>query len=407
MNKTRRPILYALVAALCYGCSTPLSKLLLDALSPSLMAALLYLGAGFGMALVGAADAARTKAKGLSAGTEARVTRRELPYVFAMVGLDIAAPIFLMLGLERASSAAVSLMNNFEIVVTALIAHLFFREAIGKRLALAIALITLASALLSLDDAASLAFSPGVLLSLLACVCWGAENNCTRVLSLKDPRQIVVIKGLGAGGGALAIAAFTGSVRADFVSVLLALLLGFFAYGMSLYFYILAQRELGAARTSSYYAAAPFIGMGLSFALFRQSVTLTFLAALTAMALGAYFAAFEKHGHAHAHEPLVHEHRHSHDDGHHAHIHDEPVVGEHSHMHTHEAQTHAHAHTPDAHHASACCANGARTKASSGKRYACSHESATLYAGFPHLYFPANPAFSANFVKKAAQYARV
>ena len=348
MNKTQRAILYAVLAAACYGVSTPLSKLLLGSLSPAFMAALLYLGAGMGMAVLGAAPAAKTRG-----AREARVTRRELPYVLAMVALDIAAPILLMLGLSKASPAAVSLVSNFEIVVTAAVALLFFHEAISRRFALAVALITLASVLLTVDDITSLSFSPGVLFALLACVCWGVENNCTRMLSLKDPLQIVVMKGLGAGTGALLIAVFTRALSANWPAILLTMALGFFAYGMSLYFYILAQRELGAARTSAYYAAAPFIGVGLSFLIFGQRFTASFAAAFAVMALGAYFAAFERHRHPHTHEPLTHEHRHSHADGHHTHTHDFPVEGEHSHMHTHEAVTHTHAHTPDAHHAHA------------------------------------------------------
>lgn len=345
MRKNRVAIVYAILAAVSYGVSSPLSKLLLVRISPTLMAALLYLGAGMGMALISLIRNRRSTTR-----KEARITKKELPFVIGMILLDIAAPILLMLGLSLASPAAVSLLNNFEIVATSMIAFVVFKEAIGKRLWIAIGFITVASLLLSVDDLSTFSFSAGALFALLACVCWGFENNCTRMLSLKDPLEIVILKGFGSGTGALAVAALTGGLQFDWIYALWALLLGFFAYGLSIYLYIMAQRELGAARTSTYYAFAPFVGVLLSFFLFGQEISPSFVVALFFMLVGTYFAAFERHGHAHLHAPLNHEHRHSHDDGHHTHTHHPPVSGTHSHPHTHEAQEHTHVHTPDLHH---------------------------------------------------------
>jgi len=338
------PILLAILAAACYGVSSPLSELLLKELSPVFMAALLYLGAGLGMLAVKAVTNMKKQEK-----KEARITKKEFPFVLGMIVLDIAAPILLMLGLTMTNSATVSLLNNFEIVATSVIALAIFRETIGRRLWIAITLITLSSILLSAYDLGNLSFSIGVVFTLLACVCWGFENNCTRMLSLKDPLQIVIIKGLGSGTGAMLLAVATKTLSANMLYILFALLLGFLAYGLSIYFYILAQRELGAARTSAYYAIAPFIGVGLSFVIFRQGITSSFVLALAVMILGTYFAAFEKHKHVHHHTQIVHEHRHNHTDGHHNHSHDYPVT-EHSHSHTHETLTHEHPHTPDMHH---------------------------------------------------------
>jgi len=338
------PILLAILAAACYGISSPISKLLLNELSPVFMAALLYLGAGLGMLAVRTAMSMKKQKK-----KEARITKKEIPFVLGMIILDIIAPILLMLGLTMTSPATVSLLNNFEIVATSVIALAIFKEAIGKRLWIAITFITLSSILLSAEDFRNLSFSLGAVFALLACVCWGFENNCTRMLSLKDPLQIVIIKGFGSGTGALLIAAFARTLSANALYILFALLLGFFAYGLSIYFYILAQRELGAARTSAYYAIAPFIGVGLSYVIFGQGFTASFVFALAIMILGTYFAAFEKHKHAHIHMQIEHEHRHSHTDGHHNHAHDYPVT-EHSHQHTHEPLTHEHPHTPDMHH---------------------------------------------------------
>lgn len=336
---------FAILAASLYGISAPISKLLLVELSPTLMAALLYLGAGFGMLIVNAIKVLFKRET-----LEASMTKRELPYVVAMILLDIAAPIFLMLGLSMTTSSTASLLNNFEIVATSMIAMVIFKEAIGKRMWIAIVLITLSSVILSVEDFGSLSFSVGSLFVVLACICWGFENNCTRMLSLKDPLQIVVIKGFGSGLGALAIAWYRQDMDGSFMYIGIALLLGFVAYGLSIYFYISAQRTLGAARTSAYYAAAPFIGVIISWIFLKESITNSFMVSLGIMLIGTYFAVSEDHAHGHVHDTMLHEHKHSHDDGHHGHLHEFEVEGEHNHEHVHEGIAHVHKHTPDLHH---------------------------------------------------------
>jgi drug/metabolite transporter (DMT)-like permease len=345
----KKSIGIAILAASLYGISAPVSKLLLVELSPTLMAALLYLGAGFGMLMVNMVKMLFKQER-----LEARMTRRELPYVISMILLDIAAPIFLMLGLTLTTSSTASLLNNFEIVATAMIALFIFNEAVGKRMWIAIILITLSSVILSVDDFGSLSFSVGSLFVVLACICWGFENNCTRMLSLKDPLQIVVVKGFGSGLGALLITIYRNDMSGSFMYVMIALLLGFVAYGLSIYFYIKAQRSLGAARTSAYYAAAPFIGVIISWIVLKESITNTFLLSLGIMLLGTYFAVSEDHAHKHVHDETRHEHKHSHDDGHHGHTHAFKTHveqgQEHSHEHVHEGTTHVHKHMPDLHH---------------------------------------------------------
>lgn len=286
MSERRASIVWALLAAALYAISSPVSKALLDDISPTMMAALLYLGAGLGMLLLGLV---RRRA-GLGE-SERRLTRSDLPYTVGMIALDIAAPICLMAGLASTTSANASLLNNFEIVATSLIALLVFGEAISRRLWLAIGLITLSSLILSFEDASSLSFSSGSLLVLAACVCWGFENNCTRMMSQSDPLEIVVLKGFGSGLGSLAIAFAAGESIPAPPYVLGALLLGFLAYGLSIFFYVYAQRQLGAAKTSAYYAIAPFIGAGLSLVLFRTWPEPAFWVALAIMAAGAYLAA--------------------------------------------------------------------------------------------------------------------
>jgi len=343
-NEAAKAVLMAILAAVLFGICSPVSKLLLDGLSPTFMAALLYLGAGFGMLLVQITGVLRKKPP-----TEAKITKKELPYIVAMILLDIAAPIFLMIGLTMTTASTASLLNNFEIVATASIAMIFFKEPLDKRMWFAIILIVISSIILSVEDFQSLSLSVGSIFVIAACLCWGIENNCTRMLSMKDPLQIVIIKGFGSGAGALLISIGVNGCCGSLPYILLALLLGFVSYGLSIYFYIAAQRELGAARTSIYYAAAPFIGVLISWIVLRDAITGSFLTALSIMLIGTYFAISEKHEHPHIHVEQTHEHRHRHDDGHHSH-HDDEITEEHSHEHTHETQAHTHSHMPELHH---------------------------------------------------------
>ena len=288
MNKNKSGILLAILAAALYAISTPVSKLLLEFIPTTLLAGLLYLGAGVGMGILGAGLALAKKRQ-----DEKRLDRSDLPYAIGMIVLDIAAPILLLLGLATATAENVSLLNNFEIVATALIALLFFGEKISPRLRWAIGLITLASAILSFENIAALDFSLGSLFVLLAAVCWGLENNCTRRLSEKDPLQIVVVKGLCSGAGSLIIGLALGQRAYDALAILGALLLGFVAYGLSIFVYVYAQRHIGAAKTSAYYAIAPFIASALSLLIFRDMPNIAFFIAALVMAVGSYLAAKE------------------------------------------------------------------------------------------------------------------
>lgn len=278
-----RSVFFAILAAALYALNSPLSKLMLQSVPPTMMAGFLYLGAGIGMTALGLLLKQTGHGK-----KETQLTRKELPYTLGMIALDIAAPIFLMIGLSRTTAANASLLNNFEIVATSLIAMMVFKEQIGKRLWIAIGLITLSSILLSIEDASSFHFSIGSLFVLLACVCWGMENNCTRKLSKSDPLEIVVIKGFGSGIGSVLIGLAVGEKLPPMADILRILLLGFIAYGLSIYFYVYAQRTLGAAKTSAYYAIAPFIGVLLSFIIFRDIPGVLFFVALVIMIAGTW-----------------------------------------------------------------------------------------------------------------------
>ena len=284
-SKHNIAICQAILAAALYALSMPFAKILLLEMPPMMTAAFLYLGAGSGMLIIGLISKIHKIER-----SESRLTRKELPYTAAMVILDIAAPIFLMFGLTLTTAANASLLNNFEIVATAVIALIIFKETINRRLWIAIMLITLSSMLISVENIESFSFSIGSLFVLMACACWGIENNCTRKISNKDPLQIVVIKGLGSGFGALAIAFAAGERTDGLANIPAVLLLGFVAYGLSVFFYVYAQREIGAAKTSAYYAIAPFIGVILSFIILGEKPNFLFIIALLIMIAGAWLA---------------------------------------------------------------------------------------------------------------------
>ncbi len=278
-------IFLAILAAALYALSLPISKVLLDYMPSTLMAGFLYAGAGIGMAAVLLIRKAANRPE-----TERSLTRKEMPFVIAMVGLDIIAPICMLLGLSITTAANASLLNNFEIVATALIALLIFKEAISLRLWFGILFITASCALLSFEDISSLQFNAGSLFVLFACLCWGLENNCTRKLSSKDPLQVVMIKGIFSGTGSIIIGFICGEHIAHFWTIPVVLVLGFAAYGLGIYFYVYAQRILGAARTSAYYAINPFISVFLSLLIFREIPRTLFIAALVLMIVGAWLS---------------------------------------------------------------------------------------------------------------------
>lgn len=289
-------VFLAILAAALYAINSPFSKILLDYMPSTLMAGFLYIGAGLGMLIIAVAR----KVRHIEVN-EACLTKSELPFTVAMILLDIAAPIFLLMGLKSTSSANASLLNNFEIVATSIIALVIFKEKISMRLWVGIGFVTLSCLLLSVEDFSSFQFSYGSLFIILACVCWGFENNCTRKISSKDPLQIVLLKGIFSGLGSIMIGLCIGERVTVLWSVFAVLLVGFIAYGFSIFFYVYAQRILGAARTSAYYAIAPFIGTILSLIIFREIPHYTYFIALGLMIIGAWLCSKD--------EPILKKHR--------------------------------------------------------------------------------------------------
>lgn len=270
------PILSAVLAALLYALSTPFLKLTLTVVEPVFLAGLLYFGAGVGMLLM----CMFTK-------ESLPFAKKQYPYVIGMILLDVLAPILLLYGLRLSVAENAALLNNFEIVATSVFAFFIFKEKISIRLRYAIVIITLASILLSIENLqSSLSFSFGSVLIILATMVWGLENNFTRNLSDNSPIKITAIKGTFSGLSSILLACFLNQMTWDVSLILLSMLLGFITYGLSIMFYIYAQRSLGASKTSSFYALAPFLGAGISIMVFKDVPQLNFYIALVLMIWG-------------------------------------------------------------------------------------------------------------------------
>ena len=337
----------AIGAALLFGISATLSKALLGSIQPTPLASLLYLGCGLGVLLFKLSRTLFIKDK----HSETGIAKRDLPWLAGVILTGgVAAPIILMFSLKTTSASTASLLLNFEAVSTALIAALFFKESLGKRIWVSIAVITGAAVILTWDNTGEWGLSIGAVGIIFACLLWGADNNLTRMVSLKDPLMITMIKGFGAGAVSLIISFFTAAVFPGFGIILLALLLGAFSYGISNVLFILALRELGAARTSAFFGTAPFIGSIISVVFLGEIPAMQFFISLPIMVIGAILIIGEKHEHIHVHDILEHDHKHRHDDLHHIHKHEDGFMGEHSHSHVHEKFVHEHPHMPDIHH---------------------------------------------------------
>lgn len=348
-SSQRRYALFALLAAVLFGASAPGAKLLLGDVQPLSLAALLYLGCGLSvLAYRGAQHVAAPKRQ-----REAGLTRSDLPWLAgAVIAGGVIAPILLLLGLEATPAATASLLLNFEAVATALIAVLIFREAVGGRVALSLVLVTVAAILLTLNPDGAWGLSLGALAIVAACALWGLDNNLTRNISAKDPLQIVLVKGLGAGTVSLVLAALLGQGLPALPVIVGGLMLGGLSYGLSIVLYIWALRGLGAARAGALFGTAPIAGVLISLLLFRELPGPAFLVALVLSVAAILLLLRESHEHSHIHEAVTHDHQHRHDDGHHNHDHAEMTDRSYSHAHTHvhERLEHAHAHVPDIHH---------------------------------------------------------
>jgi drug/metabolite transporter (DMT)-like permease len=340
-NLRQRGVATALGAALLFGAGTPLAKLMLNSVSPWLLAGLIYLGSGIGLSVF----------RFFSRANPARLARNEVPwFIGAVVMGGAVGPVLLMYGLTGMPASGAALLLNAEGVFTALLAWFAFKENFDRRIALGMLAIVAGAVVLSWSDGVRFAGLWPTLAVLGACLAWGIDNNLTRKVSLTDATWIASVKGLVAGSVNLVLALSLGAMLPPLLNLAGALVVGFFAYGVSLVWFVVSLRHLGTARTGAYFSVAPFFGAALALVM-GEPITLQLLVAGALMAIGVFFHLTERHEHQHTHEVTEHEHEHVHD-SHHQHAHDFPVSPstKHSHWHRHEPETHVHAHFPDAHH---------------------------------------------------------
>jgi drug/metabolite transporter (DMT)-like permease len=334
----------SLVAALLFGAGAPLAKLLLAQTSPWLLAALLYLGSGLGLATL----------RRLRHAAPVRLPSGEAKWLAgAVLAGGVAGPVLLMLGLAAMPASTASLLLNAEAVFTALLAWIVFRENVDRRVALGMLAIVAGGVMLAWPGQVDRADARPALLVIGACLCWAVDNNLTRKVSLTDASWIAMVKGLAAGATNVVLALLMGASWPALPIMIAAALVGFASYGASLTLFVIGLRELGTARTGAYFSVAPFFGALLAIALLGEPVTWPLLAAGALMAVGVALHRFARHEHRHRHVALEHSHEHVHDgDPHHDHVHQPPVAPgtRHSHAHRHQPMEHSHPHYPDAHH---------------------------------------------------------
>lgn len=332
-----------LAAAALFGASAPIDKLLLPSIPPVLLAGLLYLGAGAGLSVA-------QLARGRGEAREAPLRKSDLPALAGVVLLGgLAGPVLLLLGLQRASGVAGSLLLNLEGPLTIGLAVALFGEHLPWREGAGSALVLLGAAVLGFSPGELKSDLIGLLLVALACLCWAVDNNLSQRLSLKDPISVARIKGLAAGATNLALALALGQRPPDAKAVGASLIVGVFSYGASIVLSLFAVRTLGAARGAAVFATAPFIGALVSVPLLGERLAGRDLVSMGVMVAGVVLLVTARHSHAHTHEELVHEHVHVHDE-HHQHEHEGPVIEPHSHVHRHPRMTHEHPHASDLHH---------------------------------------------------------
>lgn len=331
----------ALLAAALFGAGTPLAKAMMTGVGPWMLAGLLYLGSGFGLAVLRLIR--RAPSVQLAAG--------EWPWLAgAVLAGGVVGPVLLMYGLSGMPASGASLLLNAEGVFTALLAWFVFKENFDRRVALGMLAIVGGAVVLSWPGDAAFGTPWPALAVLGACLAWSVDNNLTRKVSLADATWVAMVKGLAAGAVNLVLAMTMGANLPDPGLLAGAAVMGFFAYGISLTLFIVALHHLGTARTGAYFSVAPFFGAVLAIGLLGEAITPGLLVAGALMALGVWLHLSERHAHLHVHEDIEHEHEHEHDAHHLHHSPGEAPPGPHTHRHRHAPISHSHEHFPDEHH---------------------------------------------------------
>jgi len=341
MGKNNRGVQLALMSAVLFGAGTPVAKLLLGTVSPWLLAGLLYCGSGAGLWLI----------RLVRRSPRVRLSRREFwPFAGAILSGGVVGPVLMMFGLANMPASGASLLLNAEALFTALLAWFVFGENVDRRVAAGMLAILAGAAVLSVPSGATLGSVWPSLAILGACLAWALDNNLTRKVAETDATWLAAVKGSVAGPVNLVVAFGLGAALPTAGPIAGALVVGFFAYGISLVLFIVSMRNLGTARAGAYFSIAPFFGAILAVALGDQ-LTWPLGVAAVLMALGVWLHLTERHQHEHTHRSVTHEHAHVHDE-HHRHNHEQQVPPgvRHSHLHTHEELTHTHRHYPDTEH---------------------------------------------------------
>ena len=339
--------LLATLSAVLFGISPVLCKLVIGEMSPILLAGLLYLGSGIGLSFVLVRQQINIiqETRGISRS-------HRIKLLGAVLAGGVIAPLCLVYGIKYGRASEVSLLLNLETVATTIIAWLVFKEQVSRNVWAGKVLIVLSASFIILKSPEGLAFSTSGILVVVACIFWGVDNNLTRDVDDLPATALAAIKGYGAGLFNLVLAAVLGFGTIEVYQIGGALLIGAFSYGVSLVLFIGALRKIGSARSSTYFAIGPFIGVLSSLILLHEQPPALFWFATAVMIAGVLCLYREHHEHPHVHEAVTHRHQHTHDqDEHHRHPHGEEDDSEpHDHYHVHEQLTHTHVHWPDTHH---------------------------------------------------------
>lgn len=339
--------LYAIFAAILFGASTPLAKIILENQNPILIAGILYFGAGVGLGISFILRNIIVKNR-----SESNLKFQDCKWLLGTIVFGgIFGPLFLMKGLLISDAASTSLLLNMEGVLTAGLAWFVFKEHFDRRIALGMLSIIAGGMILSWKGSFNVAHLSGPIFIILACLSWGIDNNLTRKISSTDPMQIAIIKSLAAGSINILIALMFNAKTPTAYEIIFTSFIGFLGYGASLLFFIISLRHIGTARTGAYFSIAPFIGTAIAILFLGEHLTIQMTIASALMGFGIWLHLTEKHIHEHIHGEIEHEHKHIHDEHHqHTHLQGDPVDVPHSHWHKHKIMKHSHKHFPDLHH---------------------------------------------------------